>query len=173
MSRRRGPPPLPAAMAKARGYKQRKCRRTAGKETKVVVSAPNMPAHIRHDKTARACWERLRPRLLKLKVLTKNDDVALEGLCIAYARALEADEAVEKYGMVTNDKFSGLKANPAVGMSRAAWAEVRKFAQEFGLTPSSRTRVREAPSEDNEEDSKQETAEGFLFKGSVVGSIGA
>src|SRR4051812_36004704 len=110
MSRRRGPPPLPAAVAKARGYKQRKCRRTEGKEPVVPAGSPSMPAHIRSDKMARACWDRLRPRLLKMKVLTRNDDVALEGLCIAYSRALEADSEVSAYGMVVNDKFDGLKA---------------------------------------------------------------
>jgi P27 family predicted phage terminase small subunit len=170
---RRGPKPLPSALAKVRGTVTKSTRRIPGKEPKVRLGTPAMPASVRDDKIALDCWNRMRGHLLKLKVLTPADGAALEGMCIAYSRAYKADACVKARGIV-QEKFDGsLAANPAVAMSRNAWSEVRRFAVEFGLTPSSRTRVREAPPGDDDETESEESPEDFLFrKGRIVGSIG-
>lgn len=162
---------MPSAIAKVHGYKKRNGRRKPGTEPAVRVGTPALPASVRDDKVALDCWNRTRDHLMKLKVLTPPDGITLEGLCVAYSRAQRADAIVKTEGLVQK-KFDGsLAANPAVAMSRNAWAEVRKFAQEFGLTPSSRTGVREAPPA--QDDPEQETPEDFLFaKGKIVGSIG-
>jgi P27 family predicted phage terminase small subunit len=165
---------MPRAIAKVHGYKQKKSRRAPGKEPVVHVGTPALPASVRDDQVALDCWKRTRGHLMKMKVLTLPDGIALEGMCIAYSRAQRADRLVNSKGLLLQ-KFDGsLTANPAVAVSMKAWAEVRKFAQEFGLTPSSRTRVREAPPEpDSGSKSDVETPEDFLFKkGRIVGSIG-
>jgi P27 family predicted phage terminase small subunit len=140
----------------------------------VRVGTPALPASVRDDKVALDCWHRTRGHLMKMKVLTPVDGIALEGMCVAYSRAQGADRDVKKHGRVQL-KFDGsLAANPAVAMSLKCWAEVRKFAQEFGLTPSSRTRVREAPPEPDSGKDEVETSEDFLFKkGRIVGTIGS
>jgi P27 family predicted phage terminase small subunit len=51
---------------------------------------------------------------------------------------------------MTKTAWGTLQASPAVGISRSSWAEVRKFAQEFGLTPSSRSRVTAADDDSGE-----------------------
>lgn len=169
---RRGTKPMPAALAKVHGYRKPKSRTKPGKEPKVRVGTPALPASVRSDSVALDCWNRTRTHLMKMKVLTPPDGITLEGLCVAYSRAQRADAIVKAKGLCV-EKFDGsLVANPAVAMSRNAWAEVRRFASEFGLTPSSRTNVREAPPADDETEEK-ESPEEFLFaKGKIVGSIG-
>jgi len=164
---------MPSRLARASGYKRKKSRRIAGKEPKPHVGAPNMPSHIRADPVAAECWIQQRKHVVAMKVMTKRDNVALEGLCIAYSRALAADKDIRTYGLVVNKLGGGLAANPAAGISRSAWSEVRKFATEFGLTPASRTRVREVADDlDPKGAAAKESSEDFLFKGHVVGSIG-
>ena len=169
MSRgRRGPAPLPSAIKKARGTE--KSSRANKREPKPQLGEPAIPASIAANKEAAACWRSIVPRLLELKVLSKIDGIALEGMCQAYARAKSADAEVKKRGMLVKTSWGTLVQNPAVPISRMSWAEVRKFAQEFGLTPSSRSRVHAG---NDESSSEGESSEDFLFgKGKVVGSIG-
>jgi P27 family predicted phage terminase small subunit len=136
---RRGPAPTPTALKEARGT-NRKSRRNE-REPKPELGDPGMPDSIKGDKDATKIWKSLAPKLLKLKLLTKVDGIALEGLCRAYSRALQADRALKTHGLLVKTAWGTLQASPAVGISRSSWAEVRKFAQEFGLTPSSRSRV--------------------------------
>lgn len=187
---RRGTPPLPTAVAKLRGTNRWK--EPPGKEPEVAgVIASTIPDSLRSQRYARECWERMHPVLLQMKVLTKADLLPLEGLCTAYHRARMADRAVKKFGLIIEVQerrggksyVTALQANPAVRISQAAWGEVRKFAQEFGLTPSSRTRVREAPDgvrpAGAAEPQAMGTAEDYLFgkkdgtSGRVAGHIGS
>jgi P27 family predicted phage terminase small subunit len=165
---------MPEALRKARSRQRGGPKR--GTTPKPKAGKPDMPAHIKKDKDALACWNHLSARLTKLKVLTPADGVAFEGLCQAYSRAMRADRLVSKFGLVQENNLSGrLSANPAVNISRSSWAEVRKFAQEFGLTPSARTRVTELNDAPDGDGDTKENAEDFLFGGSrgkVVGSIG-
>lgn len=163
---------MPTALAKVHGYKKAKSRTKPGKEPKIRVGTPALPASVQFDEIALDCWNRTRGHLTKMKVLTPTDGITLEGLCVAYSRAQRADAMVKLKGLVVEKYDGSLAANPAVAMSLKAWAEVRKFAQEFGLTPSSRTNVREVPDEPEAKDN-EETPEEFLFaKGKIVGSIG-
>jgi P27 family predicted phage terminase small subunit len=171
---KRGPPPLPDALRKVRGRPHRKKVEATAKPRR-SVGAPVAPAHLGHDAIALATWERLTKSLTKMRVLTPDDGIVLEGLCKAYSSALQADAIVRRDGMIVKRKRSGgLAAHPAVKMSVQAWRDVRAFAQEFGLTPSSATRVRVLAAPTGAEKS-QRNAEAFLFggtNGKVIGHLG-
>ena len=73
----------------------------------------------------------------------------LEGACVAYMRAVEADlilrqgftieePIMDKEGEVIGMK---IKNHPAVAVSNSAWKQLRAFCSEFGLSPVSRTRL--------------------------------
>lgn len=166
---RRGPPPRPQALAKLGGprkdlSKAEQERRARQHDIVAQLGSPDMPDSLKRDRVARETWKRLRPRLLKMKVLSKNQGEALEGLCIAYARAIKADALVRRHGLITIDALSGrMFANPAVRISTVAWADVRRFAQEFGLTPASATRVKILADLDGAGKAK-DSAERFLFQ---------
>lgn len=165
---------MPTALRKARG-RVRGGPKKGSKEPTPKAGTPDMPLHIRKDKDAMACWTSLASTLRKLKVLTKADGAAFEGMCQAYSRAVQADRLIRKHGMVKENIYGDLKANPAVNISRASWAELRKFAQEFGLTPSARTRVSEMQNDEGSPKTGEGNAEDFLFgggHGKVVGRIG-
>lgn len=176
----RGPRPLPTALAKQRGYKRRPSRTVPGKEPERRGKVPTRaPAALQGSAVACEAWRMLRSGLTKLKVLSQDDSIALEGLCVAYARALDADKLVRKHGLITAKWDGSYVKNPAVDISRQAWSEVRRFAQEFGITPSARTRVREianGESEDTDANTHANTPEGFLFgkrEAKVAGHIGS
>lgn len=99
-----------------------------------------MPAWLQPD--GKREWKRVVPELERLGLLTRVDDAALEGYCAAYARAMEAERHVKKTGLTVMTYKGFVLANPAVSIARTSWAQVRQFANEFGLTPSARTRIR-------------------------------
>lgn len=168
---RRGPAPLPTAIKEARGTQ--KSTRTNKSEPKPARGDPGIPPALASDKDGKALWLKLVKQLDKMKVITVADGVALEGLCRAYLRAAAADKEIKKHGLLVKTAWGTLQSNPGVAISRSSWAEVRKFAQEFGLTPSSRSRVTEVPDEDGAKGASEESAADFLFKkSSVVGRIG-
>lgn len=171
---RRGPPPLPDALRKARGQKHRK-KEPKRAQPPVVVGAPKAPAHLGRDPVALAAWVQLCKHLMKMRVLAPADGPVLEGLCIAYSHARAADKIVRRDGMIVTRKGRGVAAHPAVKISFQAWRDVRVFAQEFGLTPSSRTRVHTVPVGANtpqEGEKHQQDAEDFLFHSKVIGHVG-
>ena len=85
-------------------------------------------------------WKRLAPSLEAMGVLTMADWTAFQGYCQAYARWKEAEQEVSKLGMVYRDG-DRIRPNPYIAISRAAFAEVKSLAAEFGLTPANRTAI--------------------------------
>jgi P27 family predicted phage terminase small subunit len=167
MGRKTGRPPKPTALKRLTGTLKRS--RVKKREPTPVTGAPDCPESLRGDDVARAHWHLIVPQLAKLKLLARIDSSALEGYCRAYSMAVAADREVDDGGILVQT-LSGLKANPAIAVSFRAWAEVRHFATEFGLTPASRSRISVGdglPKDD------EDNAEEFLFgaQSKVVGSI--
>jgi P27 family predicted phage terminase small subunit len=85
----------------------------------------------------------------------RPDAIALEGACVNYARAVEADLIVRREGIVIDEpvfyqgkRLRGVtrqRKHPAATIATGAWLLFRAFAREFGLTPLSRTRLAVAP----------------------------
>jgi P27 family predicted phage terminase small subunit len=99
-------------------------------------------------------WAIWRDDLARLGMDYRADRVMLEGACVAYARAIEADEILKDGCQVEEpyvDKMTGelghiLKKHPAVSVSNVSWRRVRSFCAELGLSLISRTRLSiEAP----------------------------
>jgi P27 family predicted phage terminase small subunit len=88
---------------------------------------------------------------------------------------MELDRTIDAEGTIIRLYDGRMQAHPAVGMARQAWAEVRKWSVEFGLTPSARSRVREVEQPDDADTTEgaKDDPEAFFFGGRVVGSIGA
>lgn len=177
---RRGPPRTPTVIAKKLGIRIQRVLK--GKEP-VPPAAPltvGIPAALKGSPHAITCWKDYYPLLVKLRLVTSADVLSFQGLCMAYARAREADESVRKYGIVRMVRAKGFIQNPAVMISQRAWSEVRKYAQEFGLTPASRTRVRELDEQEfggGKDEQRKQTPEEFIFgatgtHGKVAGRIG-
>lgn len=93
-------------------------------------------------KAAKVEWRAVAPELHRLGLLTRIDRSALAAYCAAVARWHAAESDVAERGiLVERSDGSGLDRNPALGVIRDAVDQLRKFASEFGLTPSSRSRL--------------------------------
>ncbi|MBA3852921.1 MAG: phage terminase small subunit P27 family [Gemmatimonas sp.] len=139
---RRGPAPQPRALKLLKGT-FRPDRDGGMPDPEALVEIPKAPAYLSTD--AKREWKRVCAELIALGVLTNLDLAALEGYCTAYGRAVTAERSLKKSGKgiraLTMLTPQGWIARPEVAIAKAAWAEARRFAQEFGITPASRTRV--------------------------------
>lgn len=134
---KRGPAPKPRRLKLLEGT-FRPDRDAGMPDPEPITVVPKPPSHL--TTVGKREWRRVCGQLIELGVLTDLDLSALEGYCSAYGRAVEADRALKKHGL-TMSCAQGTIARPEVAIARTAWAEARRFAQEFGITPASRTRV--------------------------------
>ena len=135
---RRGPPPLPSAMKRARGT-LRPCRESPS-EPRGNAGVPDAPSGL--DARERTEWNELGARLAAMGVLQKEQVEALELLVRAKVRYLRLAAKVREMGEVLADSKGELYRNPhAIAMEKAE-VEFRRLLLEFGLTPAAATRVR-------------------------------
>lgn len=143
-----GRKPLPTAIKELKGTAQ-KCR-TNINEPKASVMCPDPPSFL--GEIALKEWGHKAPLLVKMGVLTEADNTALAAYCVQYERFVRAEQKLAdgEYTEVTTNGNEIAKA--LVGVSNRAADLMKKFLVEFGLTPSSRTRISANPSseQDNE-----------------------
>lgn len=93
----------------------------------------------------RAVWDDLAPVLERLGVLTVADGLALELLSATVAEWRAADKAIRQHGPTyetTNAQGNTMhRPRPEVAMRSDSARRLASLMAEFGLTPSSRTRV--------------------------------
>lgn len=151
---RRGPPPEPTHLRILKGNPgKRALPKHEPQPEKAAKGSRRCPAWM--APAGKRLWKSLVPELERLNLLTKIDDATLEGACANYARALAAEALVKKQGMViVTDKGFTIQ-HPAVSIAKNSWTAWLRFATEFGLTPSARSRIQiqpSAPEKDKDED---------------------
>ena len=65
--------------------------------------------------------------------------------CQAYGRWVEAEKEAAVHGLVVRTKSGMLIQNPYLGIANRAAKQTQEFLVEFGMSPSSRTRVTATP----------------------------
>lgn len=94
------------------------------------------------DDEAKAEWQRLAPILERLGVFTETDTIALTAYCEAWATWKGATQKIRQFGMVIKGKDGDLPiVSPYVKIAEKAFTQVKGMLIEFGMTPSSRSRV--------------------------------
>jgi P27 family predicted phage terminase small subunit len=78
--------------------------------------------------------------LAKLGILTEVDGTAFALYCDAYGRWVEYGRKVSETGPVIK-RGGWLGLNPYVALKQQAFSDMRRMLGEFGITPSSRSRV--------------------------------
>jgi P27 family predicted phage terminase small subunit len=84
-------------------------------------------------------------------LLTVVDGGALSLLCQAYSEWQQADAAIQEHGLTVENK-QGMFARPEVRIRDTAAKRYRAMASEFGLTPSSRSRINVGQGQDGPDD---------------------
>lgn len=142
----RGRKPLPTSLKLLKGTAQ-KCRMNAREPQPNAEREPHCPEHL--DERARTEWNRLLPILREMRVLTEADYIALANLCQQYSILIQAQDQLNRTGLLisyrkTPDSPAWVQQSPLLGIITAATTQVNALCREFGLTPSSRTRVQTA-----------------------------
>lgn len=76
-------------------------------------------------------------------LLSTADRAALAAYCVTYSRWVEAELMVKKFGMIVKSpKANFPMKSPYLCIAEGAMEQMRKLLVEFGLTPSSRSRIR-------------------------------
>lgn len=137
----RGRKPKPTALTLVTGNPGKRARRRREAKPKRVIPSP--PDHL--SDAARTAWGSLAARLDRLGLLTELDAFALEQLCENYAEILELRADIRKGGrfqvVITKSQDLMERARPAVLRLADAERRFRGMMAEFGLTPSSRSRI--------------------------------
>lgn len=129
----KGPAPFPRAIANLRGRPV-----TNKNEPTPEVKLPACPTWL--PPAAKAEWKRLGPQLEALGLVSGLDRAIFAGYCIAWATAKEAQEALAETDL-TQDTTGGRAASAWLRVRDKALDQVKSFGAEFGLSPSSRTRI--------------------------------
>ena len=148
----RGRKPKPTAVQIAEGDPRKKgtgkLRERLEREPDARRGLPDCPRHLKGR--ARAAWAFWNEELASMNLDCRPDAMMLEGACVNYARAVEADAILADEGLVVTEPVitkqgdvvgERHKKHPAVEVSNAAWRQLRAFCSEFGLSPVSRTRL--------------------------------
>lgn len=105
------------------------------------VEIPECPDFL--DATAREEWNRTSQVLSGMGLLTQADRSALAAYCVAYSRWVQAEQQVARFGTIVKSPEKGFPMkSPYLTVADQALETMRKLMVEFGLTPSSRSRIR-------------------------------
>lgn len=94
-------------------------------------------------------WPTIARQLADAGVLTVMDAPALALYCEAFARWKQASDHVLKHGQVVKSPTGVLKQSPYLLIANKAHDQMAKMLIEFGMTPSSRSRVTKAKPSEN------------------------
>ena len=101
--------------------------------------APTCPKWL--DDEAKKEWKRLAPQMEQLGILTEADRTAFASYCQAYARWKEAEEFISQHGTIVKTPSGYWQQVPQVSIAQTYLKIMNKIAEQFGLTPSSRSRI--------------------------------
>ncbi len=144
----KGRRPKPTHLKAVRGNPGKRANK---REPRPVLdkTAPPPPEHL-NDNATRA-WENLAPMLVRLRVLTEADHLALERLALCYAEVCEHEETLSGLGYTyETHSMSGdvmVRKRPEAALLADADRRFKSYLVEFGLTPAARSKV-EADGED-------------------------
>jgi P27 family predicted phage terminase small subunit len=139
-----GRKPLPTDLKILKGT-HRKDRANKA-EPRPARRIPSAPEHL--SRYALMEWGRVAVELDRIGLLSEIDRSALAAYCQAYGRWREAEEKLNTSGLLIKTSAGNVVHNPLVGVANTALKMMHKYLTEFGMTPSSRSKVSAGPSEE-------------------------
>lgn len=133
----RGRKPKPTAIKELEGNPGK--RPLNKNEPKPDKKAPRCPSWLEEE--AKKEWKRTGTMLEQLGLLTEMDMAAFAGYCQAYARWKEAEEFITQHGTMIRTPNGYLQQVPQVSIAQTNLKIMLKFCEQFGLTPSARSRI--------------------------------
>ena len=144
----RGPAPTPTSILAFEGKRSHHAINT--REPKPLAVRPKCPTYL--DEAGQKEWKRLMPILVRMKVVTEADGIALANLCQAYSTMTKAQEQLNKAGILYKTKSGYVQQSPLLGIVNSQIDIINRLCREFGLTPSSRSRIVAGQDDENRVD---------------------
>lgn len=119
------------------------------REPKPKPVRPICPAWL--DAEAKREWRRIVPELDALGMLGKIDRAALSGYCECWAQWQQAVRILQTKGLTIITLSGYMQQRPEVSIAQKSLGLLKGFCQEFGLTPSARSRIQTPERDDGEE----------------------
>jgi P27 family predicted phage terminase small subunit len=134
----RGRKPKPTEIKRIEGNPGKRPLNDA--EPVMDAKLPNAPTHLSAE--AQKEWRRIGHDLLDAGLMSKIDRAALASYCQSWARWVEAETQLKKHGPIVKSPSGYPIQNPWLSIANKAMAQMLKVLPEFGMTPSSRSRIR-------------------------------
>lgn len=133
-----GRKPKPTAVKLLEGNPGKRALNHAEPKPRVVMPRP--PEHLSDDEKAK--WKLTVKELFPLGLITTIDKDALAMYCVIYVRWLKAEKMVREKGEIIKTAAGNIIQNPYLSIANRALDQLNKLGAEFGMTPSSRSRVK-------------------------------
>ena len=136
-----GRKPRPTAVNEAAGTYVKDPKRRPVNEPQPVSGRPDLPAQWKSDAAAKAAWNDICVDLEKLGVLSPVHRLALQAYVSNFLKWQEAEADILENGHTLSGSRDRTIRNPAIIAARDYWDRHVRILCEFGLTPSSQSRV--------------------------------
>lgn len=133
-----GRKPLPTRLKLIRGNPGK--RPLNEREPEPKLATPTCPQILQGE--SRKEWRRATRELRALGLLARIDRAALAAYCRTWGRWVEAEEKIAATGEIVKAPSGYPIQNPYLSISNRALENMHRFLTEFGMTPSSRSRLR-------------------------------
>ena len=139
-----GRKPLPTHLKLVKGTAR--VDRNNPNELKPPLVVPEPPPHL--DEREKAKFASMAEMLARHGVMTELDSGVIARYATVWCRWLDAEAEIKRRGPVVKTTSDNIIQNPFLAVANRCMGQMAQIESEFGLTPSSRSRIRmEAPSE--------------------------
>ena len=137
-----GRKPLPKATKELAGTYRADQHNPNEPNLPALENTPRCPAHLNGE--AKKAWHRTGKVLVSMGVLTEADLNGLEAYCSVYGRWKDAEAHLGQAGLTTLGGQTGMVVvpSPYLKIVEDSLKQMKGWMVEFGLTPSSRSRVK-------------------------------
>jgi P27 family predicted phage terminase small subunit len=142
-----GRKPKPTALKALAGNPGKRAINYAEPRPRVVLPKP--PEHLSDDEKSK--WKLTVRELYPLGLITTIDKDALAMYCTIYVRWVKAERMVRDKGEIIKTAAGNIIQNPYLSIANRALDQLNKLGAEFGMTPSSRSRVKTESIDPNNE----------------------
>lgn len=133
-----GRKPKPTALKLLEGNPGKRAINRAEPKPRVVLPKP--PEHLSDDEKIK--WKLTVRELHPLGLVTTIDKDALAMYCVIFIRWVKAEKMVRDKGEIIKTAAGNIIQNPYLSIANRALEQLNKLGAEFGMTPSSRSRVK-------------------------------
>jgi P27 family predicted phage terminase small subunit len=118
-------------------------------EPRPPVEDPPAPAHL--DDRARARFTEIAELLVRHGVMTELDASALARYAVIWCRWIDMEAEVKRRGPIVKTESGNVIQNPYLSVANRCLLQLGQLESEFGLSPSSRSRIRAAVPADGDD----------------------